>query len=77
MDPYIYIYIYTYIDIHYVVCRFQAAKVGDGNMSLEKDSCAISRDIITTISEANTLLTQIHGFGIFPSREMGHIFFPK
>jgi hypothetical protein len=46
-------------------------------MSLEKDSCAISRDIITTISEANTLLTQIHGFGIFPSREMGHIFFPK
>lgn len=65
------------IYIHHVVRRFQAAKVGDGKMSLEKDSCAISRDLITTISEANTLLTQIQGFGIFPSREKGHIFFPK
>lgn len=46
-------------------------------MSLEKDSGAISRDMITTISEANTLLTQIQGFGIFPSWEKGHIFLPK
>lgn len=46
-------------------------------MSLEKDSSAISRGIITTTSEANTLLTHIQGLQRFPSREKGHIFFPK
>jgi hypothetical protein len=46
------------------------------HLSLEKESSAMNREIITTISEVNTSLIHTQGeFGVFSFKKRGHVSF--